>query len=132
MSEIALDDIFDRGAFDLQRILSVEPDFLHHRHEHDHEGEIESLSLIADRPVDPDNFQMWMGALRNSAGRTSSAEGHAGGRWRAATLLSTGHAHDDEFRLGHALEAGESAQASSCSSAAISTPSIWSAASTTA
>jgi len=41
---IALDKVLDRGAFDLQRILSVEPDFLKkdlgahdHGHDHDHD-----------------------------------------------------------------------------------------------
>ena len=43
MSEVALDKILDRGAFDLARILAIEPDFLHdaqahghHHHDHDH------------------------------------------------------------------------------------------------
>ncbi len=41
-SEIALDAILNRGAFDLARILTVEPDFLeeehgHHHHDHDHD-----------------------------------------------------------------------------------------------
>lgn len=39
---IALDRVLDRGAFDLERILSLDPDFLraddhdHHHHDHDH------------------------------------------------------------------------------------------------
>ena len=35
--QIALDTILDRGAFDLERIVEFEPDFLHHDHDHDHE-----------------------------------------------------------------------------------------------
>jgi G3E family GTPase len=38
-SAIALDEVLDRKAFDLDRILDIEPDFLHgeeHGHEHDH------------------------------------------------------------------------------------------------
>jgi G3E family GTPase len=62
-SEIGLDAILDKGAFDLNRILEFEPDFLHHGHDHDHEEEVKSLSLTADRPVDPEKFQKWMGAL---------------------------------------------------------------------
>jgi G3E family GTPase len=62
-SQIELAAILDKGAFDLQRILEFEPDFLHHGHDHDHEEEVKSLSLSADRPVDPDKFQKWMGAL---------------------------------------------------------------------
>ncbi|PMZ30067.1 cobalamin biosynthesis protein CobW, partial [Pseudomonas sp. GW247-3R2A] len=44
---VALADVLDRGAFDLDRILDIEPDFLvaddhdhdhdhHHHHDHDH------------------------------------------------------------------------------------------------
>jgi G3E family GTPase len=62
-SRIELDAILDKGAFDLARILEFEPHFLHHGHEHDHEEEVKSLSLTSDRPVDPDKFQKWMGAL---------------------------------------------------------------------
>jgi G3E family GTPase len=62
-SRIALQAILDKGAFDLKRILEFEPDFLHHGHDHDHGEEVASLSLTADRPVDPEKFQKWMGAL---------------------------------------------------------------------
>ncbi len=62
-SQIALDAILDKGAFDLGRILEFEPDFLHSGHDHHHEDEVRSLSITADRPVDPDKFQKWMGAL---------------------------------------------------------------------
>ena len=62
-SQIELDAILDKGAFDLGRILEFEPDFLHSGHDHNHEDEIRSLSITADRPVDPDRFQKWMGAL---------------------------------------------------------------------
>jgi len=62
-SEIGLDAILDKGAFDLNRILEFEPDFLHHGHDHDHEEAVKSLSFSADRPVDPEKFQKWMGAL---------------------------------------------------------------------
>lgn len=48
-AQIALDKILDRGAFDLERILEIEPAFLntgsehahhhdHHHHDHDHTG----------------------------------------------------------------------------------------------
>ncbi|WP_289297472.1 GTP-binding protein [uncultured Reyranella sp.] len=62
-SRIELDAILDKGAFDLGRILEFEPDFLHSGHDHNHEDEVRSLSITADRPVDPDKFQKWMGAL---------------------------------------------------------------------
>ena len=62
-SQIELEAILDKGAFDLGRILEFEPDFLHSGHDHHHEGEVRSLAITADRPVDPDRFQKWMGAL---------------------------------------------------------------------
>jgi G3E family GTPase len=62
-SQIELDAILDKGAFDLNRILEFEPDFLEHGHDHDHGEEVASLSFSAERPVDPDRFQKWMGAL---------------------------------------------------------------------
>src|SRR5581483_5514415 len=62
-SRVELDAILDKGAFDLKRILEFEPDFLEHGHDHDHEEEVKSLSFTADRPVDPDKFQKWMGAV---------------------------------------------------------------------
>ena len=62
-SEIDLGVILDKGAFDLKRILEFEPDFLEHGHDHDHEEEVTSLSVTADKPVDPEKFQKWMGAL---------------------------------------------------------------------
>jgi len=62
-SQIELEAILDKGAFDLGRILEFEPDFLHSGHDHHHEDEVRSLSITADRPVDPDKFQKWMGAL---------------------------------------------------------------------
>ena len=62
-SKIELGAILDKGAFDLNRILEFEPDFLEHGHDHDHEEEVTSLSVTADKPVDPEKFQKWMGAL---------------------------------------------------------------------
>ena len=62
-SQIELEAILDKGAFDLGRILEFQPDFLHSGHDHHHEDEVRSLSITADRPVDPDRFQKWMGAL---------------------------------------------------------------------
>ena len=62
-SQVELDAILDKGAFDLKRILEFEPDFLHSGHSHDHGEEVRSVSITADRPVDPDRFQKWMGAL---------------------------------------------------------------------
>jgi G3E family GTPase len=68
-SNIELSQILDRGAFDLKRILEIEPHFLHHHHDHDHDDEVGSLSFSADRPVDAERFQKWMGELLQSKGQ---------------------------------------------------------------
>jgi G3E family GTPase len=84
---IALPEVLDRGAFDLDRILDIEPHFLenedhdghdHHDHDHDHDHghhhahgglkhyhdeEMQSISLKSDRPLNPDKFFPWMQEL---------------------------------------------------------------------
>lgn len=85
---VALADVLDRGAFDLDRILDIEPDFLeaddhdhghdhHHHHGHDHhhhdhgqdhshglkhyhDENMQSLSLKTDKPLDPNVFMPWL------------------------------------------------------------------------
>jgi G3E family GTPase len=81
---VALADVLDRGAFDLDRILDIEPSFLeaddhdhdhdhHHHHGHDHhhhdhghglkhyhDEDMQSLSLKTDKPLDPNVFMPWL------------------------------------------------------------------------
>jgi G3E family GTPase len=82
--QVALPEVLNRNAFDLDRILDVEPKFLetgdghdHHHHEHgdghdhhhdhDHGGlqhfhdeEMQSLSLSTDKALDPEKFFPWI------------------------------------------------------------------------
>jgi G3E family GTPase len=83
---VPLTEVLNRGAFDLDRILDIEPQFLepdddhehdhahahgdghHHNHTHGglkhyHDEEMQSLSLASDRPVNPDAFFPWMQEL---------------------------------------------------------------------
>src|SRR3954453_15894129 len=60
---IGLDQLMDRGAFDLQRILATEPHFLHHHHHHDHASDVTSVSFSVQRPIDPERFQEWIGTV---------------------------------------------------------------------
>jgi G3E family GTPase len=83
---IALPEVLGRNAFDLDRILEIEPEFLegnghdhHHDHDHDHghahghhdhhhhhglkhyhDEDMQSLSLKTDTPLDPDKFFPWI------------------------------------------------------------------------
>ena len=87
-SQIALDEVLDRKAFDLDRILDIEPDFLHgdghdhhahdhdHHHDHDHahhhhahghggvkhyhDEHMQSVSIRTDKPLDPEKFFPWV------------------------------------------------------------------------
>jgi G3E family GTPase len=85
-SNIAIDQVLGRNAFDLDRILEIEPEFLHaeeehdhdHHHDHDHghdhahghhhggglkhyhDEDMQSVSLKSERPLDPDKFFPWI------------------------------------------------------------------------
>ena len=93
---VALSDVLERGAFDLDRILDIEPDFLepgddhdhdhHHHHDHDHDHhhhdhdhghglkhyhdeEMQSLALRSDKPLDPMLFMPWLQNLVQAEGQ---------------------------------------------------------------
>jgi G3E family GTPase len=76
---LPLGEVLERNAFDLERILDLEPAFLaaaephHHDHGHDgahahhhdgtahyHDEEIQSISLKTEKPLDPDKFFPWV------------------------------------------------------------------------
>ena len=88
-AQVKLSDVLERRAFDLDRILEIEPEFLedgghdhdhdHDHHHHDHHGhdhhdhghshgglkhyhdeDMQSLSLRTDKPVDPTKFMPWL------------------------------------------------------------------------
>jgi G3E family GTPase len=97
-ARIPLDAVLGRNAFDLDRILDLEPAFLegdehdhdhHHDHDHDHEHdhqhrddhkhahgglkhyhdeEMQSISLRTDTPLDPDKFFPWVQDLVQKEG----------------------------------------------------------------
>jgi G3E family GTPase len=57
---VDLDKVLGRDAFDLDRILEIEPGFLTEAHDHEHDDAISSLSLTADQPLDPARFSTWI------------------------------------------------------------------------
>src|SRR3569833_336300 len=88
--KVALADVLERGAFDLDRTLEIEPDFLeagddhdhdhdhdhhhghdHHHHDHGHghglkhyhDEDMQSLSLRSDKPLDAMKFMPWLQEL---------------------------------------------------------------------
>ncbi len=66
---IDLAKILDCGAFDLERIVAIEPHFLHHHHHHHHNEDVTSLCLTADRALDPTRFDRWIGTLLQERGQ---------------------------------------------------------------
>ncbi len=92
-AQIPLSEVLGRNAFDLDRILDIEPEFLeteddrdrHHAHGHDHhhghdhahahrglkhyhDEDMQSVSLRSDKPLDPDKFFPWVQNLVQTEG----------------------------------------------------------------
>jgi G3E family GTPase len=89
---VPLPAVLNRNAFDLDRILEVEPKFLdggddHHHHDHDHhhdhgghdrghgglqhfhDEDMKSLSLSTDKALDPEKFFPWIQSLVQQEGQ---------------------------------------------------------------
>jgi G3E family GTPase len=89
---VPLREVLGRNAFDLDRILEIEPEFLaaddhqhgddhdhdHHGHQHHHHAgglkhyhdeEMQSVSLRAEKPLDPDKFFPWVQTLVQEEGQ---------------------------------------------------------------
>ena len=91
-AQIPLTEVLGRNAFDLDRILDIEPEFLsgdghdhdhHHDHgrggghdhvhhsgglKHYHDEDVQSVSLKSDKPLDPDKFFPWVQDLVQKEG----------------------------------------------------------------
>jgi G3E family GTPase len=87
-AQIPLSEVLGRNAFDLERILDIEPEFLHakdhthdhhHGHDHDHshshgglkhyhDEDMQSISLSTDQPLDPDKFFPFIQNLTQAEG----------------------------------------------------------------
>jgi G3E family GTPase len=66
---VALEAVLERNAFDLDRILEIEPEFLdgEDEHEHEHHGlkhyhdeDMQSVSLSIEGDIDPEKFMPWL------------------------------------------------------------------------
>jgi G3E family GTPase len=82
-ADVALDKLLGRRSFDIQHILSLEPDFLDPAHDeaahvhdehcldhdHDHDSSISSVSLISHTPVDGARLTVWLNDLVATGGR---------------------------------------------------------------
>jgi G3E family GTPase len=68
-SELPIAEVMGRGAFDLSRVLEMEPDFLTGDNEHQHDDKVGSVSFEVDRLLDQDRFERWIGDLLQSKGQ---------------------------------------------------------------
>lgn len=68
-SNIELDKVLAMGAFDLKRLLEIEPGLLEEDPEdHEHDDSITSVSLTSATPVEPEKFSSWMRQLIQERG----------------------------------------------------------------
>ena len=65
---IPLDQVIGRNAFDLDRVMQIEPHFLDHFHDHDHDDHVTSFALTSDAPLDPDRFFPWVQSVAEHFG----------------------------------------------------------------
>ena len=65
---VPIAEVLERRAFDLDRVLAMEPSFLT-EDEHQHDDDVVSLSVEAERPIDPEKFNAWITALLATKGQ---------------------------------------------------------------
>ncbi len=63
-----LTQVLDQGAFDLQRILEIEPGFLG-EDEHEHDDDIASVSFSSDAPLSSEKARRWLGGVAADFGQ---------------------------------------------------------------
>jgi len=68
-SDVPIDRVIGRDAFNLARILEREPEFLSGEDHHEHDSEINSLSFQVSRPIDAEKFNAWISELLQSKGQ---------------------------------------------------------------
>ncbi|KKB12272.1 cobalamin biosynthesis protein CobW [Devosia geojensis] len=65
---LPLDQVLGRDAFNLKRVLEIEPDFLTEEHDHEHDEDVTSISLISDKPLDANRFSGWLRLMTQTYG----------------------------------------------------------------
>ena len=67
-AQAPLDQVLGQGAFDLDRILQIEPGFLS-EDDHEHDDAITSISVSSDAPLDPSKFMPWLREVTATRGQ---------------------------------------------------------------
>jgi G3E family GTPase len=105
-SDVPLDAVIGRDAFNLQRILEKEPDFLSGEDDHEHDSQVNSISFEVSRPIDAEKFNAWIGQLLQTKGqdllRTKGILHYAGDNRRFA--FQAVHMIADGDYIGEAKE----------------------------
>jgi G3E family GTPase len=68
-ADVPIAQLMDRGAFDLSRILELEPDFLSGEDDHHHDDAVVSVSLTSDAPLDMERFGGWIDGVLKEKGQ---------------------------------------------------------------
>jgi G3E family GTPase len=68
-SDVPLDAVIGRDAFNLARILEKEPDFLSGEDHHEHDSEVNSVSFEVSKPIDAEKFNAWISQLLQTKGQ---------------------------------------------------------------
>ena len=66
--QVPIGEVLDRNAFDLERIIEIEPDFLEEGHHHHHDEEMQSVAIHHPGEVDPEKFLPWLNELTQRQG----------------------------------------------------------------
>ncbi|MCC5977357.1 MAG: GTP-binding protein [Salinarimonas sp.] len=66
--DVEIAQVLERNAFDLERIIELEPDFLEEGHHHHHDEEMQSISITHEGEVDPEKFLPWISELTQVQG----------------------------------------------------------------
>ena len=135
---VPLDAVLNRNAFDLDRILEIEPAFLetddghdhdgHDHHAHDHHGHdhhdhshsglkhyhdetMQSVAIATDGDVDPQKFMPWLNELvQREGGKILRSKGILSFKNEAEAVRLPGRAHDARRRHAAGLEARREAK----------------------
>ncbi len=66
--DVEIAQVLERNAFDLERIIELEPDFLEEGHHHHHDEEMQSIAITLDGEVNPEKFLPWISELTQVQG----------------------------------------------------------------
>jgi G3E family GTPase len=66
--DVEIAQVLERNAFDLERIIELEPDFLEEGHHHHHDEEMQSISITHEGEVNPEKFLPWISELTQVQG----------------------------------------------------------------